>query len=458
MTERICYKFEEFLLDPGRRSLLQEGQATPLRPTAFDLLLVLVENHGQTLTKSEITKRVWGSDSGDDRKFHVTLHAVRQRLGDSAQTPRFIARDANGYRFVADVEEIARVRDPSPDVTNPTLTSALAPNIVDPDKSGKLNPSFPVGRESRITIADDPLVFTQRGSGLKPGGSAGLPRSENTQDISLPSQHLWPVFVSCFVYAALYVVALVLEISYEFDRFGTSALKIAPLVLCWMTLTSFAGLTADRKLTSQGKASGLAASTAAFLIAAAVLLAALSRFLPSSPVTQSVLQGYPAQAAYLKDMVYFLILGFCFLIVPFHFIVTVELDVARGRHHQVFGLLTGNRQSSSSRGAIYPRFWALASLLVVLAACSLVMTSRLLDHLKPATYTNLFVQLVYLRAFLYFGLGIWCLIWYYQAIEEFRNITRVERASRHTTRHGRSASLTMPSKVPSSQESSTVDE
>ncbi len=50
------------------------------------------------------------------------------------------------------------------------------------------------------------------------------------------------------------------------------------------------------------------------------------------------------------------------------------------------------------------------------------MTSRLLDHLKPGPYTNLFTQLVYIRGFLYFGLGIWCLIWYYQAIDEAKRV------------------------------------
>ncbi|HZE62508.1 MAG TPA: hypothetical protein VE056_01445, partial [Pyrinomonadaceae bacterium] len=60
----------------------------------------------------------------------------------------------------------------------------------------------------------------------------------------------------------------------------------------------------------------------------------------------------------------------------------------------------------------------------VLAAFSLVMTSRLLDHLRPGKYMNLFTLLVYVRGILYFGLAMECLIWYYLALE------RIKRASR----------------------------
>ena len=250
-------------------------------------------------------------------------------------------------------------------------------------------------------------------------------REEGGQDAcapsrSSPSVHLGHVLISCALYATLYAVSVFLEVAYEFDRFEGMAWKIAPIVFAWMTISSVVGLAADRKLTSRNGVSGLLASTAIFFMAAAVVFMALTRFLPSFPITQSTLQSYPAQAAYLKDMSYFIVLAFCFLIVPFHFIVSAERHIERGQSDEILRLLTGNKLSASPRGTIYPHFWALASLLVVLAAFSLVMTSRLLDHLKPGPYMNLFTQLVYLRGILYFALGIECLIWYYRAIDEIK--------------------------------------
>lgn len=105
MTKKPTYEFEGFRLDPTKRRLFLNGRPSPLRPIAFNLLLVLVENHGRSLTKKEIIEKVWGLGSGDDRRLHVTLHEVRQKLGDSTRNPQFIARDTEGYRFIADVKE-----------------------------------------------------------------------------------------------------------------------------------------------------------------------------------------------------------------------------------------------------------------------------------------------------------------------------------------------------------------
>jgi DNA-binding winged helix-turn-helix (wHTH) protein len=116
VTERIHYEFDGFLLDPTKRLLLYNGEPTPLRPTAFNLLLKLVEQHGKTVSKSQLMESVWGPGSGDDRRLHVTLHEVRRKFGDSAKESRFIARDSNGYRFVANVREMPAPNDSALDV------------------------------------------------------------------------------------------------------------------------------------------------------------------------------------------------------------------------------------------------------------------------------------------------------------------------------------------------------
>lgn len=368
MTEKTVYEFGDFRLDPLRRTLLLDNEARSLTPTAFDLLLVFVQNHGQIFTRTDLIKRVWADAIVTDNNFNVTLNAVRRALDESAKQPRYIFKLPDGYRFVADVQEVgSETSDPDPRA---------------------------VGQE----------VSEQH---------AGAPKGA-------ASTHLPHILLSCCLYASLYGTSLFLEVAYEFDRFEGMALKTAPLIFAWMTISSVAGLAADLKLTSQGRASGLVASVAIFFIAAALLFVVLTRFLPPVSVTQSTLQSYPAQAGYLKDISYFLVLAFCFLIVPFHFIVTVDQANERGHQNQILELLTGNRLSASPTGAIYPRFWALASLLVVLAAFSLVMTSRLLDNLKPSPYMNLFTQLVYLRGILYFGLGIECLIWYSRSLSEIK--------------------------------------
>jgi hypothetical protein len=75
------------------------------------MLLVLIQEHGKTLTKAEIIERVWGSNRADTGNFHVTLRAVREALGESAQAAHYIIKESNGYRFAADVVEIRKCGD-----------------------------------------------------------------------------------------------------------------------------------------------------------------------------------------------------------------------------------------------------------------------------------------------------------------------------------------------------------
>jgi len=256
MTEKTVYKFGDFRLDPSRRTLYLIDESRSLTPTAFALLVVFVQNHGQTLTRTDLIKRVWADAIVTDNNFNVTLNAVRRALDESAKQPRYIFKLPGGYRFIADVREVG---------------------------------SETSGRDPRAV-----------------GGEASEQQASAPKSATIA--HLSHALLSCCLYASLYATSLFLEVAYEFNRFEGMAWKTAPLIFAWMMISSVAALWADRKLTFKGKPGGLVASVAIFLIAAALLFVILIRFLPPFPVTQSTLQSYPAQAAYLKDMSYFLAL------------------------------------------------------------------------------------------------------------------------------------------------------
>src|SRR5437879_2425200 len=101
--------------------------------------------------------------------------------------------------------------------------------------------------------------------------------------------HIAHVVVSSSLYEGYYAVALVLEVAYQFDRFGRSALKIAPVVFVSMTIAAVVGLEVDRRLTLRGRDSGLVVSVVWFLISAAALFGVVTRFLPAFPITESTL-------------------------------------------------------------------------------------------------------------------------------------------------------------------------
>lgn len=232
--------------------------------------------------------------------------------------------------------------------------------------------------------------------------------------------HLWQVLSSCCLYAALYSVALVLEVSYQFDQYYPGVLFLAAAVFVWVVLTSALGIWADWKVTAGGRASGLIFSASAFALAALVLYFALGLYLPNRPITEANFPAYPAHGAFLKDTLYFLPLAVVFLVIPYHFVVTMQRELRDGRYRLGMALLMNERWSVVPGGAVYLRVWWLCLTLFAAFLVSLALTSHLFENLKPGAFSGLFVQLVQWRLVLYFALGAECLLWYYRALNEIK--------------------------------------
>jgi DNA-binding response OmpR family regulator len=89
-------------IDFGARSVQRDGAAITLRPKEFDLLAALVRHRGRVVSRAELLREVWGYTSGtQSRTVETHLAALRERLGDDPQSPRYImtVRRA-GYRLV----------------------------------------------------------------------------------------------------------------------------------------------------------------------------------------------------------------------------------------------------------------------------------------------------------------------------------------------------------------------
>jgi TolB-like protein/DNA-binding winged helix-turn-helix (wHTH) protein/Tfp pilus assembly protein PilF len=73
------------------------------------LLEVLLEHPGEVVTREELRSRVWPNESfGDfDQALNIAIGKLRNALGDSAESPRFIETlPKRGYRFIADVSVV----------------------------------------------------------------------------------------------------------------------------------------------------------------------------------------------------------------------------------------------------------------------------------------------------------------------------------------------------------------
>ena len=100
------YCFGTFTVDARTGELSQAGRRTPLRDQSLQLLLALLEQPGELVTREELRDRLWvaGTFVDFDRSLNKAVNHLREALGDSAEQPRFVETlPRKGYRFIAPV-------------------------------------------------------------------------------------------------------------------------------------------------------------------------------------------------------------------------------------------------------------------------------------------------------------------------------------------------------------------
>ncbi len=107
-TESHSYEFGRYRLNPAERVLLREEEPVPLTPKVFDILIILVENSGQVVSKDDLMKRVWPSTYVEEGNLTQNISLLRKALGETPGGVQFIETvPRRGYRFVADTKETA---------------------------------------------------------------------------------------------------------------------------------------------------------------------------------------------------------------------------------------------------------------------------------------------------------------------------------------------------------------
>jgi eukaryotic-like serine/threonine-protein kinase len=96
------YRFGDFVLDPGRRTLSRVESMVSLTPKAFDVLLFLVQNPNRLVTKEELLQAVWGDAFVEEGNLTQYISHLRKALGDNSEDTRLIVTIARkGYQFTA---------------------------------------------------------------------------------------------------------------------------------------------------------------------------------------------------------------------------------------------------------------------------------------------------------------------------------------------------------------------
>ena len=85
-------------LDTRRHTCTTAGKAVKLSPREYDLLLCLLRNRGQVLSREQLLNKVWGLDfEGDDRAVDVRIRSLRTALGDAGGQIKTVYK--TGYRL-----------------------------------------------------------------------------------------------------------------------------------------------------------------------------------------------------------------------------------------------------------------------------------------------------------------------------------------------------------------------
>jgi len=97
-------RFGVFELDLASGELRKNGRKLRLQEQPLQVLTLLLERAGDVVTREEMRQKLWPADTfvDFDHSLNTAVNKLRETLGDSASSPRYVETLARrGYRFIA---------------------------------------------------------------------------------------------------------------------------------------------------------------------------------------------------------------------------------------------------------------------------------------------------------------------------------------------------------------------
>jgi DNA-binding winged helix-turn-helix (wHTH) protein len=104
-----------FEADVEARELRKHGRRVRLQDQPFTMLIMLLQRAGSVVTREELREKLWPADTfvDFDHSLNTAINKVREALGDSASSPRYVETLARrGYRFLSPVQDGAQRENP----------------------------------------------------------------------------------------------------------------------------------------------------------------------------------------------------------------------------------------------------------------------------------------------------------------------------------------------------------
>lgn len=128
------FHFDGFELDCACFELRRHGEHVRVPPQILSLLLLLVKNSGRLVEKDEVIDAVWGGRIVSESAVAAAIKTLRKLIGDDGSRQRLVRTiHGRGFRFVGDVQVVARASD-----LHPASATAL-PHTIEPGCSSAKN-------------------------------------------------------------------------------------------------------------------------------------------------------------------------------------------------------------------------------------------------------------------------------------------------------------------------------
>jgi DNA-binding winged helix-turn-helix (wHTH) protein len=130
-SARKVVRFGVFEADLRAGELRKNGGRIRLQEQPFQLLAFLLERPGEVVTREELRQKLWPADTfvDFDHSLNTAVNKLREALGDSAWSPRYVETLARrGYRFLAPVERT----EANPLAQNPAKTASIDAKVATP--------------------------------------------------------------------------------------------------------------------------------------------------------------------------------------------------------------------------------------------------------------------------------------------------------------------------------------
>lgn len=133
------FYFGDFVFDAVSRHLTQNGEIIHLTSKSFELLQLLLEKHGQIVTREEILFKVWQEEFVEDSNVNVQIAMLRKILGNRNEFIQTISK--RGYCFTAKVEDLHSNNGFAPQIPQLTdkITSLAVLPLINLDKNEELD-------------------------------------------------------------------------------------------------------------------------------------------------------------------------------------------------------------------------------------------------------------------------------------------------------------------------------